>query len=140
MRQALDQGKLKIIKALETNAPAGKADLNNASSLTVQKYLMDKDPLHLGTDADQKYTAQAQAIVDYRDKSLGGVLTSIDQLKVGRRSGCGRFVEGWLLSFRFRGAKRRNRRAPGRVAAAKTGGLGHSLLVGRDAGLPGLPF
>jgi preprotein translocase subunit SecF len=79
--QALDQGKLKIIQALETNAPAGKADLNNASSLTIKNYLMTKDPLHLGTDAEQKYTAQAQAIVDYRDKALGGVLNSLDQLK-----------------------------------------------------------
>ena len=78
---ALDQGKLNIIKALESNSPADKTDLNNASSLTVQKYLLDKDPLHLGIDADKKYTAQGQSIVDYRDKTLGGVLTSIDQLQ-----------------------------------------------------------
>jgi preprotein translocase subunit SecF len=78
---ALDQGKLNIIKALESNAPEGKTDLNNASSLTVQKYLLDKDPQHLGIDADKKYTAQGQSIVDYRDKTLGGVLTSIDQLQ-----------------------------------------------------------
>jgi preprotein translocase subunit SecF len=78
---ALDQGKLKIIQALETHAPAGKQDLNNASSLTIKNYLMEKDPLHLGSDADQKYTAQAQAIVGYRDKVLSGVLNSIDQLK-----------------------------------------------------------
>jgi preprotein translocase subunit SecF len=79
--QALDQGKLTIIKALETNAPAGKIDLNNASSLTIKNYLFDKDPLHLGTDANQKYTELAQAIADYRDKVQGGVLSSIDQLK-----------------------------------------------------------
>ncbi len=79
--QALDQGKVKIINALETKAPAGKQDLNNASSLTIKNYLMEKDPLHLGSDADQKYTAQAQAIVNYRDKTLGGVLSSLDQLK-----------------------------------------------------------
>ncbi len=78
---ALDQGKLKIIQALETNAPAGKQDLNNASSLTIKNYLVEKDPLHLGSDADQKYTAQAQGIVGYRDKALSGVLNSIDQLK-----------------------------------------------------------
>jgi preprotein translocase subunit SecF len=78
---ALDQGKLKIIQALESNAPAGKIDLNNASSLTIKKYLMDKDPLRLGSDADQKYTAQAQAIASYRDTSLGGVLSSMDQMK-----------------------------------------------------------
>jgi len=79
--QALDQGKLKIIQALESNTPAGKIDLNNASSLTIKNYLMDKDPLHLGSDADQKYTAQAQAVVDYRDKGQSGVLNSIDQLQ-----------------------------------------------------------
>ncbi len=79
--QALDQGKLNIIKALESNAPAGKTDLNNASSLTIKNYLMDKDPLHLGSDANQKYAAQGQAVADYRDKSAGGVLSSLDQLK-----------------------------------------------------------
>jgi preprotein translocase subunit SecF len=79
--QALDQGKTKIINALETNAPAVKVDLNNASSLTIKNYLMEKDPLHLGSDADQKYTALTQAIVNYRDKTLGGVLSSFDQLK-----------------------------------------------------------
>jgi len=79
--QALDNGKNKIISTLETNVPAGKADLNNASSLGIKNYLMDKDPLHLGSDADQKYTQQAQAIVDTRDKVLGGVLSSFDQLK-----------------------------------------------------------
>src|SRR6202521_4763229 len=42
---------------------------------------MEKDPLHLGTDADQKYTAQAQSIVNFRDKVQSGVLGSIDQLK-----------------------------------------------------------
>jgi len=79
--KALDQGKNRIINALETNAPASKQDLNNASVLAIKNYLMDKDPMHLGTDADQKYTAQAQAIVDYRDKTLGGVFNSFDQLK-----------------------------------------------------------
>ncbi|HVI10486.1 MAG TPA: protein translocase subunit SecF [Candidatus Binatia bacterium] len=79
--QALDQGKLKIINTLETNTPAGKQDLNNASVLGVKNYLMDKDPMHLGSDADQKYTQQAQAIVDTRDKVEGGVLSSFDQLK-----------------------------------------------------------
>ena len=79
--QALDQGKLQIINTLETNAPAGKQDLNNSSSLTIKNFLMDKDPMHLGSDADQKYTQQAQAIVDTRDKVQGGVLSSFDQLK-----------------------------------------------------------
>jgi preprotein translocase subunit SecF len=79
--QALDQGKTKIINTLETNAPAGKQDLNNSSFLSIKNFLMDKDPMHLGSDADQKYTQQAQAIVDTRDKVQGGVLSSFDQLK-----------------------------------------------------------
>ena len=88
--KALDQGKQKIIQALETNVPAGKqcgaadsaaCDLNNASFLTVKNYLMDKDPLHQGTDADARYTAQARAIMNYRDNTLAGVFNSLDQLK-----------------------------------------------------------
>jgi preprotein translocase subunit SecF len=79
--QALDQGKLKIIRALETNAPAGKTDLNNASFLTTKNYLLDKDPMHLGSDADLKYSAQARAIIGYRDNVQGGVFNSLDQLK-----------------------------------------------------------
>jgi len=79
--QALDRSKTAIISALETNAPAGKLDLNNTSVLDLKNYLLQKDPLHLGTDADQRYGAIAQAIVDYRDKTKGGVLGSLDDLK-----------------------------------------------------------
>jgi preprotein translocase subunit SecF len=76
-----DKGKTQIINALEANSPPGKQDLNNSSLLSVKAYLMDKDPMHLGSDADQKYTQQAQAVVDARDKGQGGVLSSFDQLK-----------------------------------------------------------
>ncbi|MGA2236019.1 MAG: protein translocase subunit SecF [Terriglobales bacterium] len=79
--QALDKGKIQIIQALESNAVAGKQDLNNSSSLTVTNYLLEKDPLHLGADANPRYTAIAQAVVDYRDKTKSGVLGSIDELK-----------------------------------------------------------
>ena len=79
--QALDQGKLKIIQALDTHPTAGKTDLNNASFLTIKRYLLDKDPLRAGSESDQKYSAQAQAIVDYREKVQGGVLNSPDQLQ-----------------------------------------------------------
>ena len=86
--KALDEGKEKIFRALETNVPGSAqcgaanvdaCDLNNASFLTVKNYLMDKDPMRLGTDADPKYSAQAQAILNYR-KTLY-VLNSFDQLK-----------------------------------------------------------
>ncbi len=79
--QALDKGKIQIIQALQSNAPAGKQDLNNASSLTILNYLLEKDPLRLGADANQRYTAIARIIVDYRDKQKGGVLASLDELK-----------------------------------------------------------
>ena len=78
---ALDQGKTRIIQALERDVPAGKQDLNNAPVLSFKNFLMDKDPMHLGTDADPKYAAQAQAVADFRDKVHGGVLSSLDQLK-----------------------------------------------------------
>ena len=104
--QALDVGKLKIIQALETNTPAGKADLNNASFLTIKNYLLDKDPMHVGAD-DQKYSAQAQAILDYRDKVQGGVLNSPDQLQSapGVDRACSGLAGGWLLCFRLWGAQ-----------------------------------
>ncbi len=81
--QALDRSKTQIINALESNAPGDKQDLNNSGFLTIKNYLLQKDPLHLGTDAEQKYTAQAQAIVNYRDKVKDGVLHSLDELKAG---------------------------------------------------------
>ena len=81
--QALDKGKTQIIQALEGRASAANADkqdLNNASSLTIANYLLEKDPLHLDTDANQRYTAMGQAIVNYRDKVSSGVLDSFDAL------------------------------------------------------------
>ncbi len=78
---ALDKGKIQIINALQSNAPQGKADLNNTSSITLENYLLEKDPLHAGSDAAQRYTTVAKAIVDYRDKTKGGVIGSMDELK-----------------------------------------------------------
>ncbi len=81
--QALDKGKIQIIQALESKAATDKQDLNNTSSLTLLNYLLEKDPLHLGsgTDANPRYTAIAQAIVDYRDKTKSGVIAGLDELK-----------------------------------------------------------
>ena len=79
--KALDQGKTQIINALESNAQPGKDDLNNASSLKIEQSLLEKDPLHAGADANQRYAALAKTITDYRDKTKGGVLNSFDELK-----------------------------------------------------------
>lgn len=78
--QALDQGKNTIIKALESNNAEGKQDLNNTGYSSLQQYLLQKDPLRAGTNADQQYGQLARQIVNYRDKVRGGVLNSVDDL------------------------------------------------------------
>jgi preprotein translocase subunit SecF len=78
--RALDQGKQQIISALIKNPPTDKLDLNNSSSLAISDYLLRADPLHLGTDARQRYSAIAQTIADFRDKTRGGVLASFNDL------------------------------------------------------------
>ncbi|MFB3815195.1 MAG: protein translocase subunit SecF [Terriglobales bacterium] len=78
---ALDRGKNQIIEALEpANRPADKKDLNNASAQDVTEFLLNRDPLRLGTDAAQRYSALAQVVVSQRDHTLGGVFNSFDQL------------------------------------------------------------
>jgi preprotein translocase subunit SecF len=97
--QALDKGKTQIIRALASNTPADKQDLNNSSSLTIANYLLEKDPLHAGADANPRYTAMAQAIVGYRDKQKGGVLSSIDELKaVADPAAVAALQDGFFLS------------------------------------------
>jgi preprotein translocase subunit SecF len=79
---ALDQGKNTIIKALEAenSQNTGKQDLNNTGPSSLAQYLLNKDPMHLGTDAQVRYTAIAQQIDDFRNKQRGGVLTSVNDL------------------------------------------------------------
>jgi preprotein translocase subunit SecF len=91
-------GKNAIINALEATSPAAQepanqakklpngrpADLNNASVQDVQDFLVGKDPLHNGGDP-KIYGDAARAVVDSRDKSVGGVLTSFDQVKADPR-------------------------------------------------------
>ena len=77
----LDKGKNDIIRALGTGAPEGKQDLNNSGYTSLTQYLLSKDPLRAGTDAEQKYNAVARQIVTFRDKDKGGVLNSFDDLR-----------------------------------------------------------
>ncbi len=80
---ALDEGKNTIIRALEArnSQASGKLDLNNVGTATLQQDLLQKDPVHIGSDADQKYLALAQKIEDFRNQQHGGVLTSLDELR-----------------------------------------------------------
>ena len=77
---ALDAGKQAIVGALQSNVPAGKQDLNNAGQAAIHDFLVEKDPLRLGADADKRYNEVAQSIVDYRNKQKGGVLDSFNEL------------------------------------------------------------
>ena len=78
---SLDRGKNTIIHALESRNGAGTQDLNNTGAAGLQAYLMQKDPMHLGTDADQRYTQIAHQIDDFRNKQRGGILGSVDELR-----------------------------------------------------------
>ena len=82
---SLDQGKVKIIAALAGNSTAGKPDLNNASKGSILSALMLRDPLHLGTDANVRYSAETDAIVNYRNVTKGGVLNSMDELSAATK-------------------------------------------------------
>jgi len=81
--QALDRGRAEIVAAMERHfggAEPGKIDLNNAGSAQLSDYLLNKDPLHLGTDAASRYAQIARQITDFRDKNRSGVLSAIDDL------------------------------------------------------------
>jgi preprotein translocase subunit SecF len=77
---ALDKGKLQIIDALgQANAPAGKLDFNNASTQSVQDFLVKADPLKNSGDP-KVYGQLAQQIVGARDREHGGVISSFSDL------------------------------------------------------------
>jgi preprotein translocase subunit SecF len=81
--QALDRGKDQVIQALEQRfgkGQQGRLDVNNASADAIRDLLLQLDPLRAGTDASQRYTQQARAIVNFRDQVKGGVLASFDEL------------------------------------------------------------
>ena len=81
--QALDKGRAAIVASMEKifgKTEQGKIDLNNASTTQISEYLLNKDPLHLGTDAAVRYAQIARQITDFRDKNRSGVLGSMDEL------------------------------------------------------------
>ena len=85
---ALDTGRQTIVQALATNyssdgaAAQGKLDLDNASQGSLAQFLQQSDPEHLASTGGgaQRYAQQAAAILSHRDKDLGGIFSSIDQL------------------------------------------------------------
>jgi preprotein translocase subunit SecF len=85
---SLDTAKNQIIQALEANvqqqgAAGNKLDVNNASLGSIREALVAADPLGVGIDAEQRYTEIAQTIVNYRDRTRGGVLSRLRPCRNG---------------------------------------------------------
>jgi preprotein translocase subunit SecF len=84
---ALDAGRQAIVGALNANAGnaaanQGKLDLDNAGKAALGQFLEQSDPEHLASTGggSQRYAQQAAAILDHRDRDLGGIFSSMDQL------------------------------------------------------------
>jgi preprotein translocase subunit SecF len=84
---ALDAGRQAIVDALNANYTGsgpgnqGKLDLDNATGAALTQFLEQNDPEHLAsTGGSSRYAEQAKAILDHRDRDLGGLFSSIDQL------------------------------------------------------------
>ncbi|MGC1361121.1 MAG: protein translocase subunit SecF [Silvibacterium sp.] len=87
---ALDAGRAAIVSALTNNYSVtgkqnqgnGKLDLDNVGRGSLADWLAQKDPEHLGSSdaATQRYTQQANAILDYRDTQHSGLVDSIGNL------------------------------------------------------------
>jgi preprotein translocase subunit SecF len=81
--EALDAGKTSILNALHAtlgSGEAGKQDFNAVGPSAISDALTRKDPLSLGAAAGDRYAQLARQLVDYRDKSRGGVLTNLNDL------------------------------------------------------------
>ena len=81
--QALDEGKAKVLSALNATygvGSTGKADFNSTTPAELAKMLTAKDPLALSVGAGDKYQQLAKAILAYRDKDKNGLLTNFVEL------------------------------------------------------------
>jgi preprotein translocase subunit SecF len=81
--QALDEGKTRIINALQLSFPAGEAgkqDFNFVTSSNLADTLVRRDPLALGVSAGDRYKQIAQQLVSYRDKTRNGVVSDLGDL------------------------------------------------------------
>ncbi len=81
--EARDTSKAQVLNALKNAYNAGnsdKPDLNTATPTTLAAYLTQKDSLNLSAAAGDKYQQLARQILDYRDKTLNGLVTNFDDL------------------------------------------------------------
>jgi len=81
--EARDSSKAQVLAALNAaynSENAGKPDLNAATPSNLAAYLTQKDPLNLSAAAGEKYQQLARQILDYRDRTLNGLVTNFDDL------------------------------------------------------------
>ncbi len=81
--EARDSSKAQVLSALNStynSANAGKADFNAATPSSLAAYLTQKDPLNLSATAGDRYQQLARQILDYRDKTLNGLVSNFDDL------------------------------------------------------------
>jgi len=92
--------------------------------------LLERDPLHLGTDANARYAAATDAIVNYRNVTKGGVLNGFDELSSATRPEVADGAEGRIFALEFRREERRDRRAASWKNSCRTRPMGRSLFAG----------
>ena len=81
--EARDSSKAQVLAALNAaynSENAGKPDLNAATPSSLAAYLTQKDPLNLSAAAGERYPQLARQILDYRDRTLNGLVTNFDDL------------------------------------------------------------
>jgi len=81
--EAEDAARAQVITALNSMygvKDSTKADFNSATLASLAAVLNTNDPLHLSTNAGDRYTQLAKKILVYRDSNSGGVLTNFDEL------------------------------------------------------------
>jgi preprotein translocase subunit SecF len=81
--EALDTARAQVITALKSIygvKDSSKPDFNSATTSSLATILNADDPLHLSTNAGDRYQQLAKKILAYRDDTKGGVLTNFDEL------------------------------------------------------------
>ncbi len=81
--QAIDEGKTKVLNALDATygiSSAAKPDFNSVTSSALANVLSQKDPLGLSIGAGDKYQILAKNLLAYRDKDKNGVISNFADL------------------------------------------------------------
>jgi preprotein translocase subunit SecF len=81
--QGLDSSKTQVLNALNAFygvKDSSKPDFNAATPVSLAAVLNQNDPLHLSTNAGDRYQQLARKILAFRDGPKGGVLTNFDEL------------------------------------------------------------